>query len=102
MAQPGKQVGHGSDDGPGPIAILVVGRMDHNTHQQAGSVGHDMALSAFGFLGRIPRGPPLSVISTDWLSMTPAEGLGSRPAASPACSTSSKLIRSYKPWSRQS
>jgi hypothetical protein len=27
--------------------------MDHNTHQQAGSVGHDMAFTAFDFLGRI-------------------------------------------------
>jgi hypothetical protein len=36
-----------------PIAILDVGRMDHDTHQQAGSVGHDMALTAFDLLGRI-------------------------------------------------
>jgi hypothetical protein len=75
--------------------------MDHRTHQQAGSVGHNMALTAFDFLGRIlrvaalprlrtgsPRGPPLSVVLTDWLSMTPAEGLGSRPAASRASSSS--------------
>src|ERR1700756_1919787 len=40
-------------DNPGRIAILDVGRMNHDTHQQAGSVGHDMALTAFDFLGRI-------------------------------------------------
>ena len=28
-----------------------------------------------------PRGPPLWVVLTDWLSITPAEGLASRPAA---------------------
>jgi hypothetical protein len=27
-----------------------------------------------------PRGPPLSVVFTDWLSITPALGLGSRPS----------------------
>jgi hypothetical protein len=27
--------------------------MDHGTHQQTGSVGHDMALTAVDFLGRI-------------------------------------------------
>jgi hypothetical protein len=47
------------------------------------------------------RGPPASVILTDWLSIIPAEGLGSRPAASRACSNSSKLIRSNTPPSRQ-
>lgn len=27
--------------------------MDHDTHQQAGSVGHNLALAAFDFFGRI-------------------------------------------------
>src|SRR5215472_8166863 len=53
MAQPGKQVMDGLDDNPCAIAILDIGRMNHDTHQQAGSVGHDMALTAFDFLGRI-------------------------------------------------
>jgi hypothetical protein len=39
-------------------------------------------------------GPPLSIVLTDWLSMTPAEGLAPRPAASRTCSSSSKLILS--------
>jgi hypothetical protein len=47
-----------------------------------------------------PRGPPLSVALTDWLSMTPADGLGSRPAGSRACRSSSKLIRTKVPSSR--
>jgi hypothetical protein len=34
-----------------------------------------------------PRGPPLSVVFTDWLSMTPAVGLASRPAFSRAAMT---------------
>src|SRR5258708_30260764 len=40
-----------------------------------------------------PRGPPLSVVLTDWLSMIPAEGLASRPAASRGSINNSKLIR---------
>jgi hypothetical protein len=48
-----------------------------------------------------PRGPPLSVVLTDWLSMTPADGLASRPAASRVYSNSSKLTLSNTPWSRQ-
>ena len=39
----------GSDDNPGPIAILDVGRMDHDTHQQARRVGHNMASRAGEF-----------------------------------------------------
>src|SRR5512143_714448 len=30
-----------------------------------------------------PRGPPASVVLIDWLSITPADGLASRPATSP-------------------
>ena len=39
-----------------------------------------------------PRGPPLSVVFTDWLSITPADGLASRPSASRARMSSSWLI----------
>ena len=53
MAQPRKQVVDGLDDNPGPIAILDVGGMDRDTHQQARRVGHNMALATFDFFGRI-------------------------------------------------
>ena len=43
----------GLDDNPGPIAILDVGGMDRDTHQQARRVGHKMALATFDFFGRI-------------------------------------------------
>jgi len=48
-----------------------------------------------------PAGPPLSVVLTDWLSMTPAVGLASRPARSRAIVTRWKLIVSNSPVSRQ-
>src|SRR6516164_261678 len=53
MAQPRKQVVDGLDDNPGPIAILDVGGMDRDTHQQARRVGHNMALATFDFFRRI-------------------------------------------------
>jgi len=34
-----------------------------------------------------PRGPPASVVFTDWLSITPAVGLASRPTVSRAAAT---------------
>jgi hypothetical protein len=39
-----------------------------------------------------PRGPPASVVLTDWLSITPAVGLSSRPSASRAIMTRWWLI----------
>ena len=39
----GSFVVDGLNDSAGPIAIPDVGRMNHDTHQQAGSVDHDMA-----------------------------------------------------------
>jgi hypothetical protein len=76
--------------------------VDFGSEQQAGCVGDDMPLAAFDFLRRIETARSASsVVLTDWLSITPAEGLGSRPAASRACSNNSKLIRSNTPPSRQ-
>jgi hypothetical protein len=74
--------------------------MHLGTDQQTGRVGDEVTLAAFDFASK-PRGPPASVVLTDWLSMTPAEGLGSRPTISRACNNSSKLIRSNTPLSRQ-
>jgi hypothetical protein len=44
-----------------------------------------------------PRGPPLSVVFTDWLSMTPAVGLAARPALSRAAITSMWLMATNVP-----
>jgi hypothetical protein len=80
---------------------LHIGGLDFSTDQQTQRVGDNLALAAFDLLaGIIAGGPPLSVVLTDWLSMTPADGLGSRPAASRACSSSAKLVFSRTPLSR--
>ena len=85
----------GLDDEPGAIAILDIGGVDLGADQQTASIGHNVALTAPSLRwGRLvtllaaspgsrlcrargqaqPRGPPLSVVLTDWLSMTPADG----------------------------
>jgi len=81
---------------------LHVGGVHFGCEQQAGCVGDDMPLAALDFLRRIETAWSASLSGlADWLSITPAEGLGSRSAASRACSNSSKLIRSSTPASRQ-
>jgi hypothetical protein len=51
------------------------------SYQVALGVGDHVAFAALDLASK-PRGPPLSVVFTDWLSITPAVGLASRPAAS--------------------
>jgi hypothetical protein len=100
--------GAGQDQGC-PIAVLDVGRMEHRRDRQAVGVGEQVALAPPGLRrGRLltflpasyPRRPPLSVVLTDWLSMTPADGLASRPAASRTRITSAWLIVCHNPASR--
>jgi len=103
MAQPWEQAVDGLDDQPSAVAIPDVGGMDHGTDQQAGGVGHDMALPPFDLLAGIVTLRPAALGRLDRLAVDdPADGLASRPAASRACSRSSKLIRSKRPVSRHS
>ncbi len=46
------------------------------------------------------RGPPLSVVFTDWLSITPADRLASLPPASRAAKSGSRLILFSVPSAR--
>jgi hypothetical protein len=74
------------------VAILDVGAMHVGSDQQAGGVCNKLTLAAFDFLATSrPRGPPASVVFDRLTVKTPAEGLGSRPAASRACSSSSEI-----------
>ena len=47
-----------------------------------------------------PRGPPLSVVLTLWLSITPADGCASRSSISRTSITSNWLIVIHSPMSR--
>jgi hypothetical protein len=91
VAQPGIARADRSKDAGGAIPILNAGFMHDESDQVALGVGNNVALAALDlsatsslslFPASKPRGPPLSVVFTDWLSITPAVGLASRPAAS--------------------
>jgi hypothetical protein len=96
VAQPGIARADRSKDAWSAVAILNAGFMHDEPDQVALGVGDDVALAALDFSATSslsllpaskPRGPPLSVVFTDWLSITPAVGLASRPAASRAAIT---------------
>ncbi|HEY2677940.1 MAG TPA: hypothetical protein VGI65_13305 [Steroidobacteraceae bacterium] len=59
------------------VTILHVGWMDNHPNPLADGVGEDMPLTALdqSFPAALPRGPPDTVVLTDWLSITPAVGL---------------------------
>lgn len=63
------------------VAILDVGRMDNQRHDQANGIDDQMTLTAKDFLARVvPTIPPFSAVFTDWLSMMPTLGVGLRPS----------------------
>jgi hypothetical protein len=79
------------------IAVLHIGRVRDKPDGMALRVGDDVTFTALDLSAMLtlsllpasnPRGPPLSVVFTDWLSITPALGLGSRPGRSRAAITS--------------
>jgi hypothetical protein len=85
VPQPGVQVASALSGAPGGISMrLRRGFMHDETNKVSLRIGNDMALAGLDLLAGAskPRGPSLSVVFTDWLSMTPAAGLASRPAFS--------------------
>ena len=69
------------------VAILHVGRMDHDVQEKAERIDEDMPLAARDLLARIEalrvdRRPPFCAPLALWLSMTAAEGVASRPSFS--------------------
>ena len=73
----------------GAVAILHVGRMDHDVQEETERIDQDVPLAARDLLARIEplridRGPPFCAPLALWLSITAAEGLASRPAVSRA------------------
>ena len=102
MAQPREAEADGLENIGCAVAVLNVGGMDEDEDQKSAGVGDDVPLATLDLLARvIARYPPLSVVLTDWLSMTPAVGLASRPACSRAVITSRWLIVVSRPLSRQ-
>ncbi len=84
-----KPAGPAIQDQQGAVTILDIGRMDGRVEDQTEGVDEKVALLALDFLARIIArrvygAPPFSVLLTLWLSITPAEGLASRPSSSRA------------------
>jgi hypothetical protein len=91
-----------AQEGRQRVAILDVGRRDRAFDRQAERIDGDVALATLIFLAASkPRGPPASVVLTDWLSTTIAVGAASRPSASPAPITRTQTIWVHNPLSRQ-
>jgi hypothetical protein len=83
MAQPGIARTDRSKDAGGAIAILNAGFVHDESNQVALGVGNNVALAALNLLScvKAPWATAFRVF-TDWLSITPAVGLASRPAPS--------------------
>jgi hypothetical protein len=81
MAQPGEAFAHGLEDIDGTVVVLDVGGVGEDENNNAAGVRQDVALAAFDLLSRIIAArPPLSVVFTEWLPITPALGEASRPS----------------------
>ncbi len=86
VSQPGEPEADGFEDIGGAIAALDVGGVDEDEDQKSAGVGEYVPLATLDLLARIIAGKcrRLSVVLTDWLSMTPAVGLATRPTCSRA------------------
>lgn len=59
----------------GPVAILDGGRVDRDRQEQPQRIDQDAPLAAIDLLALVvTMAPPFSVVLTDWLSRTAAEG----------------------------
>src|SRR3954463_7575018 len=84
------------------IGILNVGRMYQDAEQQPSVSTATCLLRLFSrFAASQPRGPPLSVVLTLWVSMIAAVGLASRPAPSRSRTTKWWRILSHTPSRRK-
>jgi len=97
----GKRVAGSFDQARSTVAVLNIGAVHHAFQHVAECVGHDMPLAPFDLLAGVvsPR-PTASVVFTDWLSMMPAVGAGSRPSDTRTHATSTALMTSSRPLSR--
>ena len=87
QVEPGKELAQAGKHEQSPVAVLDVRRMDDGVQDETLRVDDDVALTTLDLLARVithrvDRDPPFSADLTDWLSMMPALGLGSRPISS--------------------
>jgi hypothetical protein len=86
----------------GTVAILDISGMHLHPVDQSEGIDDNMALAPLHLLASIVTpDPPFSAVLTDWLSMLPALGCGSRPSACRTAARNVSWIRSNVPSSRQ-
>jgi hypothetical protein len=85
------------------VAIILIGSRDKDVHHAPVGIDEEVTFAPFDlFMGIItdvflPTAPPFSVVLTDWLSITAAEGVGSRPTRFRSASRSAVWIFSHNP-----
>ena len=85
--QPREQADEFVQDQLGPVAVLDIARMYDNRNNQAERIDDNVPFPAVDLLSRVVAvHPPFSVVFTDWLSMTAADGVDCLPAARRTCS----------------
>ena len=62
----------------GPVAVLNMGRVNHDHQDQPQCINDDVPLTSVDFLTRVvaATGPLFSVVLTDWRSIMAVEGVG--------------------------
>jgi hypothetical protein len=84
----------GREQGFGSVAIILVGRGDKDLQYPSVCIYEEVTLAAFDLFMPVitdvllATAPPFSVVLTDWLSKTAAEGVGSRPTRARSASHS--------------
>ena len=83
------------------IAVLNIGRMNHDRQHQPKGIDHQVSFAPGHFLpGVVPARPPFSVVRTLWLSIMAALGVDGRPARWRTRSRNTPIIRAQTPSSR--
>ena len=104
FGQARKPLGEVFEERLSPLAFPQVGSGDKDGQNQSVGIYEQMTFASFDLLvtvkadGVLPRRPPLSVVFTDWLSRTAAEGVGSRSWDVRTCSLSASWIWSHSPF----
>src|SRR5262249_44890560 len=90
------------EQGLGRVAVLHVGGEHQHGPDQAEGVDEQVPLAALDFFpASYPRGPPASVVFTDWLSITAALGVPSRSSSRRRSTRRAAWTCSIPPASRQ-
>jgi hypothetical protein len=102
VSQPRPAFENGPEGSRCAVPVLDIGGVDDETDHQADGVDNDVTLAPVDLLSRVEVTNSAAFrCLDDWLSITPAVGLASRPSASRAAMTRPLLMVRNRPSSRQ-